>query len=931
MATYDDHPFYSDEGQSIMQKIFGGIYRIDENDATQIATGDGAEMKKMVNHYMSNKVGIVFNIRKFLSSYTPVNPDNSYDSGIYICDPSQGGCGRRDFIYNWEFVDFGVYGNMKTWKGNVEFVKNQMSGQSGFLVMTRARCNPFVVCLDCGEQWATKQSSASVCIYCSKNNVKMGGCGKEVYAKHFVKEASISNLQAENQDMIEDPKKVAVIQSKGKSTVINGGKPFAYRLVYDGPAYDKQINSFSDACLYFPSLEVGYEVGKFKRPYGFECDTCGHERFFPPPTRQRPFGRSMSSDDIDTNWTDNSNRPQTGGIYLKIGKNGNGCTECSGNYLPMMGWVVGKPKCLGPTNEYAADYLLNGNIFQQQIHRATNALPSKYPISAMRHGFTMDPKIICTAHKGRRGLADCPPLWSQDYLSECLLCGNSRNGNWAGNQCQGTLQNNYICRNTGDKYNIVPPGRKLDECPECTTPIATNYETFLGIGGRPFLFPRKKLVISPKRDSGFLDPRAANPNGTPRDVTGTPIRGKPVWQIFLDSASGDDYRFGLELAGIHTSSMIPTNLSQIRTESPGGGSGLGEVCKYDPVMMPNGSTTSGGGIPTAPEKEGCCTLPNGTGMMTTENVCIALNGIYAGDDVTCAAAKLANPTGTGACAGVTFSGLTFMIAEGRAQHAYKDSRNRWVDDSVPCQSYRDPANPDTPLTAPITYARFMSGPNYDPRVIAGTMAQSRKYEWCDSNTHLICDPFHTGSLANITTGAGGDIGIALHDITQVGSFDDPSQGRVVMIKCKTCEQIYKRGLALATKNPTKRGTPYPSSDWTLINGGKDLQDAFENKIYFPGMGVLMFRSGKGMIRVTGWKDRNTPEVICRKPRQYSAAAFFAELKTEQESQAPAFSILPGYWNWMHTSLVVTNPNTGKQELADGSKKANAAKGNVIVL
>ena len=93
----------------------------------------------------------------------------------------------------------------------------------------------------------------------------------------------------------------------------------------------------------------------------------------------------------------------------------------------------------------------------------------------------------------------------------------------------------------------------------------------------------------------------------------------------------------------------------------------------------------------------------------------------------------------------------------------------------------------------------------------------------------------------------------------------------------------------------------------------------------------MFRSGKGMIRVTGWKDRNTQEVICRKPRQYSAAAFFAELKTEQESQAPAFSILPGYWNWMHTSLVVTNPNTGKQELADGSKKANAAKGNVIVL
>ena len=61
---------------------------------------------------MKNKVGIVFNIRKYLSSYSPVSADQSYESGIYICDPSQGGCGRRDFIYNWEFVDFGVYGNM---------------------------------------------------------------------------------------------------------------------------------------------------------------------------------------------------------------------------------------------------------------------------------------------------------------------------------------------------------------------------------------------------------------------------------------------------------------------------------------------------------------------------------------------------------------------------------------------------------------------------------------------------------------------------------------------------------------------------------------------------------------------------------------------------------------------------------------------------
>ena len=159
MPTYDDHPFYSAKGQQIMLDIFNGIYQTDPNDATTIQDTDG---KEMVKHFMKNKAGIVYNIRKYLSSYSPINADQSYDSGIYICDPSMGGCGRRDFMYNWEFVDFGVYGNMKTWRGNVDLISNKMNGQSGFLVMTRVRCNDYVVCKDCGEQWATQQSGAGV-------------------------------------------------------------------------------------------------------------------------------------------------------------------------------------------------------------------------------------------------------------------------------------------------------------------------------------------------------------------------------------------------------------------------------------------------------------------------------------------------------------------------------------------------------------------------------------------------------------------------------------------------------------------------------------------------------------------------------------------------------------------------------------------------
>ena len=36
MGTYEDYPFHSAKGQRIMLDIFNGIYKSDENDATQI-------------------------------------------------------------------------------------------------------------------------------------------------------------------------------------------------------------------------------------------------------------------------------------------------------------------------------------------------------------------------------------------------------------------------------------------------------------------------------------------------------------------------------------------------------------------------------------------------------------------------------------------------------------------------------------------------------------------------------------------------------------------------------------------------------------------------------------------------------------------------------------------------------------------------------
>ena len=132
-----------------------------------------------------------------------------------------------------------------------------------------------------------------------------------------------------------------------------------------------------------------------------------------------------------------------------------------------------------------------------------------------------------------------------------------------------------------------------------------------------------------------------------------------LWAIYLDSADGDDYRFGMSLAGIHTSAIVPTTLDQIRTQDPGGQSSLGIKCEHDPVMMPNGQTQNDSGTPSTPDPQGCCQLPNGTSLMTTEAICDAQKGTYMGDGVTCVEAKIAGAQQqTGPCAGVTWSGLT---------------------------------------------------------------------------------------------------------------------------------------------------------------------------------------------------------------------------------------------------------------------------------
>ena len=614
----------------------------------------------------------------------------------------------------------------------------------------------------------------------------------------------------------------------------------------------------------------------------------------------------MDENKIDMSFSMNTHSPQTGGIYIGIGKGGNTnrCTEdgCAGSYLPMMGWRIGEPKCLGPTDTMTTEE--ESHVQEQQFARSQNALPTRYPISALRFAFTEDPKVICKAHMGRHGLAGCPELWATQPMSRCLVCGSLQSGD-------RSTQNCYDCQNLGNtvrKWKIIAPDSKMDYCPLCG-PANTDPDNldFFKHGGKPLLFPRKKLLIKPQNNTIML---------TTADAAPVKIRNKSAWMIYLDSAGTDDYRFGLTLPAVSSTQPIPLCVADISSNN-GGGSSLGSVCQHDPVMQPGGGSKAGTKT-NQPDPQGACLLPDGTCIQATEAGCLAGSGTYQGNSTDCLTLALAGATGTGPCSGVTFSGVTYMITEGHSHHAFRNRRGRWVDESVDCRSYRNPADPGTPLATVTTYPRFMSGPNYDPRVKAGTMDLSRRYEWCDTKSHVLCDPFHLGGLSTVSNTTGGDIGITTHDIKAVGTLEDPNTGRAMIIKCSTCDKISKVGQRLAVaKDPQKKGTPFPSSDWTTIGGAASLQEAFEKNLYYPGVGVLLYRKRRGHIKVTGWTDSATPILVAPKIRQYSVPCMEYEIGLEQASQG---GLPAGWWNWSHDSAA-----------KEGSWKARSAKGTTITL
>ena len=287
---YESNPYNSTEGREMVRKIFHNLFL---NDGTTMKLDSARENVAYFRGTDGERLHQTVSIMKnFVRGFRHKSYQTSLNSGILICPY----CFRRDFMWLWEFVDFGLRNDNYEWTSSVEPDKNSWEmgfgrrtprgRRNGWRFMSRVRCNKVTTCDDCK---ITTTGTYSTCRKCSSSNVANVGCHQESYMTHVVEEAQKDSWLADattwTSRNIQNQKYVALLpKSAGGQATTYNVKPFMYRVRNPGPAPQGLVITDSDlAFQYIPQLEVGYEdrLSGLRRPYGYKCPECDFIRYTP--------------------------------------------------------------------------------------------------------------------------------------------------------------------------------------------------------------------------------------------------------------------------------------------------------------------------------------------------------------------------------------------------------------------------------------------------------------------------------------------------------------------------------------------------------------------------------------------------------------------------------------------------------------------------
>lgn len=882
--AYEDNSLVTPEGQETMNNIFDLIYNQDKNKSmteTDRFLNSPSVMKTTVTRFKKNAPKIVTLMRRFMRGNTHVAYNQTGDSGIFVCDPTEEGCGRRDFLWWWEFLDFGIYKSISDWTSSVginDFPAPSYAKEKGVLIVARIKCNSVNTCDPMNKGCGTTWRGAGQCPNPECNNKKRikAGCGKEHYA-HFWVDTSVSwgsywhtgaNAIEHNgvsiQKTSELPPKIlsTVTKDSGYRNQDYNASPFFYRMFYLGlPAEGVYINSMKQCNKHIPYIQIGYKGSNTTRPIGYKCNKCSEVRYAPRHQErfdiQYEINTSISNYKKGPNFVD-----QTGGLCTNIGDKMDTYAGVRGMFGCNCGGIFEPEMKLPPIDEHSGPMKDQMNQLEQrknqgrQQARILNGIPTSIPISKCRYAFTHEVLQICSnpQHKsnyyydadGEYQSIDYQPLMISnrgDNNYKCYDCGKigRPNGIWGS-------RSRMSCRYCSSK-NIgkMNHSEQTDYCPTCGP---TGDSAYIKPHPQRFLYPPNPYTITspqPLTLQNAMDVTTGDING---------YMGMVQWNITLVDKQDKKERHNLriELPQIYLGNLIPSKFDPTEGQAPG---------ESGASYCPNEEA--------GPLKDEIEAVSNVCPCNQPQDIQIPTNFEKPSDY------GLPNDV----CSGMTAQNYTFVVCEGKSNMGFIPSGRGKYTDISPENKYGNGS----------TSPRFTEIPaenekDYPARksLTDGTCKVGTKYSWCDVdniNTQL-CNDFvgrQNKSVTNImieTTGSAKISGTHTHTI--VSEYSIPQTGvTMVREKCWTCEKIADIGRAAA-----KVGT------------ATSLVEALRNNTYYPGYAAIRYYQSTADLKQDSDIIKGNKVEVEVYAGSIGKVYIEGAIKFEQADQTGSGG---GWWNW----------------------------------
>ena len=341
--------------------------------------------------------------------------------------------------------------------------------------------------------------------------------------------------------------------------------------------------------------------------------------------------------------------------------------------------------------------------------------------------------------------------------------------------CKMGLMENGVYNHPGQpNYLRDYSGDPTSECSICGAKDPPTVDEIPSVYYRP----RAMRITNPQP----LDTEALTPYS---------FKGKPVYNIFLESTVNTDYKILLPLPMERTLNKIPD--------------------KPTPMMLRRG-------VLNCPNDVGGSVELEDRAEQVKEQLEEAMNKLTA---------KAQSEYGYGPADQQTSPGFTYLIAEGRSRKAYLDPLSlKWIDDSPDCVSYR--GMDGSLLASPRTYARWNHIPRYaDPN------SSHKNYLGPNPQTNIIQDWVKSSNtLANVAEG-----GVSYHRINRIDVITDEMVGTSTEIwECLTCKGIVQKGSVLDYRVGKGMANPDGTAKGNFPQKVLDAEIAYENK--YPKQNAL---------------------------------------------------------------------------------------------